>query len=320
MPITGISDQLVIPRLGKIHLGIKVQGQGETEYPKATEYFVVPPEVAEVYGEKPTSLNIMLPTEDPNQFAQQWLRCYGLTYGLVCRGDGITCRRKVDLHSGGFASRDTKDWGWEENLECPYEECEKWQKKHCRQVMNLQFLLPDVPGLGVWQIDTGSFYSIRNINSMVVLLRDIIGRVSMLMLTLKLGPIQVSPPGISQKTVHIMHLDKDIKLGALIRLAELPLAKMLMPEPEAEDAPADLFLEKGLEDAEAPPITAQEVENEHTALQHQFIGLSQMVGWSAQKTLEWIRNNYAPVEYAGQMSVEQLQQSIFYLESLRKVE
>ena len=31
--------------------------------------------------------------------------------------------------------------------------------------MNLQFLLPDCPGFGVYQLDTSSFHSMNNINS-----------------------------------------------------------------------------------------------------------------------------------------------------------
>ena len=45
MPIYGISDQVRLPRLGKIRLGIKKKTKGGVEYPFATEYFIVPPEI-----------------------------------------------------------------------------------------------------------------------------------------------------------------------------------------------------------------------------------------------------------------------------------
>ena len=47
------------PRAGKIHLGEKVTNAKGTTYPKATPYFVCPPEVQAVYGDKPTSLKVM---------------------------------------------------------------------------------------------------------------------------------------------------------------------------------------------------------------------------------------------------------------------
>jgi len=244
MPIEGLSDVVRIPRLGKIHLGVKVESKGKkgVQYPKATDYFVVPDEVKAVYGEKPTELEIMFPVEDPEIFAQQWLRAYSLTQGLVCIGNGIDARRKVDIATGAMADHETKQWEWKE-LTCDSQECTEYQTKRCRRVMNLQFLLPQVPGLGVYQIDTSSFYSIVNINSMIKMIKGILGRCSMVPLTLALGPIEVSPPGITKKTVYIMHIKKNIKLAQLAQIAQLPLARVLIPEPETEVPPDDLFPE-----------------------------------------------------------------------------
>lgn len=240
-PIESLSNIVRMPRLGKIRLGIKVDEPGKHPYPKATDYFVVPPEVAEVFGKKPTELEIMFPTEDAEQFAQQWLRAYSMTQGLVCIGDGQTSRRKVDKATGAMAGRDTKDWVWKDGLSCDPQECPEYLSKRCRRVMNLQVLIPAVTGLGVWQIDTSSFYSIVNINSMIKMLKAILGRCSMIPLTLGLGPIEVTPPGMSKKMVRVMHIKKDIKLADLARLAQLPPAQVLLPEPEVEEAPEDLF-------------------------------------------------------------------------------
>ena len=52
--IKGLSDKRRLPRLGKIRLGVKAISQKSgKEYPKETDYFVCPPEVQAVYGEKP---------------------------------------------------------------------------------------------------------------------------------------------------------------------------------------------------------------------------------------------------------------------------
>jgi len=257
-PIANLSDIVRIPRLGKVHLGIKVEQPGKSPYPKATDYFVVPPEVAEVFGEQPKELPIMFPTEDPNQFAQQWLRRYSLTQGLVCIGDGMTARRKIDLATGATADRNTKDWEWKEGLTCDPQECPEYMSKHCRRVMNLQFLIPECEGLGVWQVDSSSFYSILNINSMIRLLKATIGRCSMIPLTLALGPIEVTPPGQTKKVVHVMHIKKNIKLADLARLAQLPAAQILLPEPETAEPPEDLFPTEVLEEAEARGVAFED--------------------------------------------------------------
>ena len=241
MPIEGVSELVRIPRLGKIHLGIKVKARGkDAEYPKATDYFVAPDEVKAIYGEKPTEFPIMFPVEDPELFAQQWLRAYSMTQGLVCIGTGLAAHGKVDVATGALADHETKQWEWRD-LNCDPQECQKYQTKRCRRVMNLQFLLPEVPGLGVYQIDTSSFYSIVNINSMIKMLQGMLGRCSLVPLTLALGPIVVSPPGITQKTVHVMHIKKDIKIAELAHIAQLPLGKILIPEADTDEPPDDLF-------------------------------------------------------------------------------
>ena len=246
MPIEGLSNIIRIPRLGKIHLGVKTKSEkSKGEYPKATDYFVVPEEVQKVYGEKPTELEIMFPVEEPEMFAQQWLRAYSMSQGLVCIGDGLEARRKIDVETGAIANHATNQWEWHQ-VTCNPQECPEYQTKRCRRVMNLQFLLPNVPGLGVYQIDTSSFYSIVNINSMIKMLQGMLGRCSMVPLTLALGQIEVSPPGEKKKHVYIMHIKKNIKIAELARIAQLPPARVLIPEPETDEPPEDLFPEAAM--------------------------------------------------------------------------
>jgi len=262
MPIEGVSNARILPRLGKIRLGIKVEPPDKSPYPKATDYFVVPDEIMKVVGEKPKELQIMFPSNDMEQVARQYLRCYGQTFGLVCWGDGVKCHRKVDTLTGDLAGRNTKDWVWKDDMTCDYEECPEYGAR-CRRVMNLMFMLPDAPGLGVWQIDTTSFYSIREINSTLEIIRNLTkspdhpdGRIAFIPLTLTLGPYDVSPPGISKKTVHIMHIRTDVKLADVIKSAMLPPGRVLVPDPEIEEAPSDLYPKEVLELHEAQPAEA----------------------------------------------------------------
>jgi hypothetical protein len=258
-PIKNLSEIRRLPRLGKIHLGIKVELPGKNPYPKAVDYFVCPPEVQAVFGEKPKALTVMFPVEDDAKFAQQWYRCYSMSRGLICRGDGETADRTFDTATGALANRDTKETARRE-VACPGPDCQELQKKQCRPVMNLQFLLPSVPGLGVWQLDTSSFYSIVNINSGIELIRGLCGRIAMIPLTLSLGPQEVTPEGGKKKTVWVLHLTSLATLADIQKAALVPPAQALLPAPEPpeeEEAPGGLFPAEVLDAAEtaavAPP-------------------------------------------------------------------
>lgn len=256
-PIKGVSDIRRMPRLGKIRLGIKIQEPNKNPYPRATNYFVVPDEVKKMLNQdKPTRLPIMFPTENLEEFAQQWLRCYSFTQGLVCKGDGAKALRKIDVMTGAIADHTTAEWVFRD-VTCDPDTCPEYVgdperniKPQCRRVMNLLFLLPDVPGFGVWQLDTSSFYSIININSCVDLIMRLCGRISFIPLTLSLEPREVTPPGIKKKTVHILHIRSDVKLAEIQKLGRVPPERVLLPAVEEEEAPEDLFPEETLVEAE----------------------------------------------------------------------
>ncbi|MDP3063729.1 MAG: hypothetical protein Q8O40_11060, partial [Chloroflexota bacterium] len=219
-PIKGVSDRPRLPRLGKIRLGIKVEEEGKKPYPRAVDYFVCPLEVQAVLGEKPTSLPIAFPTDDPDQWASHYYRRYSSFRGLTCRGDGEKATRWVDLEKAvdkatgelptqeqshprfwPVASRETKKTIQRE-IECPPLSCPEFAQKQCKPVMNLQFMLPTVEGIGIWQLDTSSWNSIRNVlaglNLVKSLTRSVLGvpRLQLIPLTLSLVPLQVQPEGV----------------------------------------------------------------------------------------------------------------------------
>lgn len=256
-PIEGVSDIRRMPRLGKVRLGIKVEPEGKNPYPRATDFFVLPDLAKEYLKDKPKRLPIMFPNENVEEFAQQWLRCYSFTQGLICKGDGRTAIRKVDIETGDIARHTTQEWAFKP-LTCDPDNCPEYKgdaerniKPQCRRVMNLLFLMPDVPGFGVWQLDTSSFYSIVNINSCIDLIRRICGRISFIPLTLSLEPMEVSPPGIKKKTVHILAIRSDVKLADIQKLGRIPPERVLMPTVQEEEPPEDLFPEETLVEAEA---------------------------------------------------------------------
>ena len=261
-PIDKISDIRRLPRLGMIRLGIKKEGD-RCPYPQAVNYFVCPDEVKEVYGDKPTELDVMFPENDLELVAPQWYKCYSYSQGLICKGDGKKCRRKVDVITGDFASRDTREWEMAEGI-CEPEHCHMIGSKQCRKMMSLLFILPEVPRLGVYQLNTGSFYSIVNINSQIApdgFIRPFTkGKISFIPLKLSIGPQEVTPPGVGRKTIQTLKLWADVKLADIIRISRQRPAQVLLPTLEEEEPPDDLYPEDLL--AEAEVIQEEEVPPE----------------------------------------------------------
>jgi len=239
MAIKGVSDVVRLPRLGKIRLGVKKETDNGTLYPSSTDYFVCPAEVRKVFGEKPKELRIMFPTNDQAQWASQYLRCYSASRGLICRGDGETAIARVDIKTGEIATRDAADTELRE-VSCSPDNCSYYQRSQCRRVMNLQFLLPDCPGFGVYQLDTSSFHSIVNINSSLELIRGICGRLSMIPLSLKLVEQEVQPQG-RRKTVRVLSLTAPYTLAEIQKYAQIPPGQTLLLPPPDSEAPDDLF-------------------------------------------------------------------------------
>jgi len=253
MPIKGLTENRRLIRQGKIHLGIKVEkidpktkqpitnNRGEViTYPKATKYFVCPPEVQEVYGEQPDRLDVIIPVEDDELWCSQYYRQYSRTRGLTCKGDGETCRRMIDRQTGAIANRETKEVVWKEGLPCPGRACPDYQAKKCQEVMNLQFLLPRVRGLGIWQIDTGSINSIRNINDNATLIRAVCDRVSWIPLVLALEPKEVvNPDDGRKKVVRCLNLHHTKGLMELLEASAKPRTTLLISAPAEDQEPLD---------------------------------------------------------------------------------
>ena len=129
----------------------------------------------------------------------------------------------IDTDTGDLVNKDSLNTQMAE-MTCEGRECPNYAKGNCREIMNLQFMLPKISGLGVWQIDTSSINSIRNINSCIELIRAVYGRVRMVPLFLSIEPIEVTPPNVKKKTVHVLNLrSMDSMIQAAINARKTPL-------------------------------------------------------------------------------------------------
>jgi hypothetical protein len=227
--IKGLSDRRRLPLLGKIRLGIKKQSSKGTTYPAETDYFVCPPEVQKVYGEKPKSINIMLPVAQRHIIFPQAYRWYGTGRGLKCIGNGECANRFSD---------DKKAMT---EIECP---CEKLENGECKQRAFLMVMLPEVNMGGVYQVSTGAFNSIVDINSGLDYVEALVGRVQMVPLKLLREPIETHNDGKKQ-THYTLRLRFDGDVNFLNQLREntkrimLESEKIALPPPQDENPEAD---------------------------------------------------------------------------------
>ena len=175
----GFSEHRRIPRLGKIRLGIKVQkvkGDGQTvEYPKETKHFVVPQEVQDVYGAEPMELDVMLPSDDSTVVFPQSLAWFGSTKGLKCKGDMETAER-LNPETGAWEKR---------TCPCEHYKSDENPKGECTESGILIAILPKVNMGGTYQLRTGSYHSVVDINSGLDYIRALIGRICMVPLKLR---------------------------------------------------------------------------------------------------------------------------------------
>jgi len=256
MPIRGLSEQGRIPRIGKIHLGVKVQSEKNPNvwYPKATPYFVLTdaPYVREVYPDKPIELRIMFPAESDEKIASQYYRAYKQITGLVCKGDGYKATARVDsakwrgkVELGIWANSESKETQMVEIPcagvgydGCP--PCPAYENKDCKRIMMLQFFVLGCRRFGIHQLDTSSVNSILNINGMLDVMRNnrvLGGNVSGVKLLLTLVPQEViSPDDSKRKTVYVLQLTAEEDVEELRRLTA-QTAVPAMPEGRGEETP-----------------------------------------------------------------------------------
>lgn len=172
--IKGISERKRLPIIGKIRLGVRVNGHNGM-YPQETPYFIVPPEVAATYGDKPTELDVIFMLNDEVRMFPQALKMYSAS-GLKCIGNGEQASRLNE-----------ETYRFEPIPQCP---CDKLSTRECSKRANLLVMIPKVSNGGLYQIDTGSQDSIDNINGYFEFLKITLGRIANIPLKLRRIPHQ----------------------------------------------------------------------------------------------------------------------------------
>jgi hypothetical protein len=165
-----------------------------------------------------------------------------------CKGDGETCRAKLDTATGTLADRNTIDWKYEQ-MTCQGEECPEFQEGNCKRVMSLLFVLFELPGLGVYQLDTSNRSSIINTNSFIYMLNSMTrGRFAMVPLKMSLLKEERQTPKGKQNISCLVFNKDDIRPMDLVK--GIAGQNLLVEAADEEEPPDDLYPPKVLESAD----------------------------------------------------------------------
>lgn len=163
--VRGLTDSPRAPLVAKAKIGEK----GDRGQPKRLDYiiFVEPqtgrrlPEYQAVFGEKPTSFKALLSADTITDMVDVAWKRYG-KQGLKCRGDG---ERGVERDTG-VVHECAGDFGAEGQYRCLYANPRPPkpgktdpEPPECKPVLSMRLVVPQIPGLGVVQLDTGGVAS-----------------------------------------------------------------------------------------------------------------------------------------------------------------
>lgn len=220
-----LNRQRQLAEQGRIRLGFTlVSAKTGKAYPKASDTFVLTShsrehiaKAADVWGgdveewqplgngaqqwrciTKSSEIDAILPPGDPlSQAYEMWSKG-----GCVRRCDGLT--EQLSGSPCPCFAQFGDDW------------YEQPQGKVCDSKSRLKVLLPDMPGLGSWRLETGSFYATDEIAGMVDFIRGSVGDQTMVPVRLRIEPrTRVAGGQTKQFVVPVLDL-RGVTAGALV--------------------------------------------------------------------------------------------------------
>ena len=284
MPIDGLTEIDRPPRQGMLRLGIKKKTTGGKEYPSEVDYFILDPETPDPvekerlislfhteFGKEPKSISIMLTHSNIDEAFPQNYKRYGKNTALKCIGDGKTALCTDPQFVQGLKVVSEHPDRKLPIVECAGRECkfavvnEASTNKECKATATLSIEIPALGGIGVWQITTGSFNSILNINGFI---RDMVkrfGRAHMLPLTLERREIETIFKG--KKAKHYpLYMNTDKSMTEMMKTLNIAPERVLI-ETYGEQikelpAPVEIMDAEGteVEDAEIDRQAANDEE------------------------------------------------------------
>ena len=298
LPIDGLTEIDRQPRQGMIRLGIKKETAAGKEYPAEVNYFILDPETPdpeerqrlidlfhEEFGDEPKCISIYLTHSTIDEAFPQNYKRYGRNTALKCIGDGKSALCTDPQFVQGLKALTVEELAKIREVEvgevkidptrpiveCAGRECkfsvvnEESQNKECKATATLSIEIPALGGIGVWQITTGSFNSILNINGFIRDMVNRFGRAHMLPLTLERREIETIFKG--KKAKHYpLYLNTDKSMAEMMKTLSIAPERVLIEAygEQVKELPAP----EEIMDAEATEVPA---ETEKTAVPEQRV-------------------------------------------------
>ncbi|MCK5601624.1 hypothetical protein KAR91_07145 [Candidatus Pacearchaeota archaeon] len=275
--IDRVKDAIRAPRIGKIHLGVMakiVKDNKDVYYPKEVEYFVLPDELKPILGEKPTSIQIALHSNDIEEIIPYAYKQYR-NGKLYCKGNGKE------------ACRATGEPGIFEDIVCLGDDCPDYKVKDKKKKCSIRALffviIPKKSMTGVYQIDTGSWNSIVDIISFLGPLKEQFGRLTNLykpgyvpLLTLSRHEIQTQGSGRKEKHF-TMKIDCDLSSDEFSKMQDALSDPYLIAQrkKKAQDEINDLY----------NPGTPSSIKVDPDEIDDEFMGEEPYEGPQGEKSL-----------------------------------
>lgn len=146
-------NRLAFPKIGKISCGMKIVNSNGREMPKSLDYFVANGKYKslfdEAYGEKPSTIQIVFPSDDATLVCNEFYEFRDNAGKLVAQGDGESFKVWSDK-TKSYTNLSTLDYpDLMDMVARKYPKCE-WKVS-----LTLNFLIPKVRGvMGVWSFST----------------------------------------------------------------------------------------------------------------------------------------------------------------------
>lgn len=213
-------NRLPFPVVGKVKCGMK----SEKGYPMSVDYFVASgnyaPLFTQAYGEKPTTIQIVFPSDDPELVCREEYILRDNAGKLVSSGDGVNFRTWSEKQKKYIDVTTEEQPNLMEMLASHY-------KQEWKVTLTLNFILPLVRGvMGCWQFQTkGSASTIPQVRDTFDAMLSRNGRVAGVVFDLSVVMHKSQKPGDSSRypVVSLIPNESEPNLRA-VKNASKPIA------------------------------------------------------------------------------------------------
>lgn len=260
MAIAMVRENVRLPVIGKIRLGIRKETDRGTEYPESVPHFVLhdAPDLEKVIGKTATEFDCFFLTDDIDEAIPNWYKWYsggkrdkaGNIVGgdLKCYGEGPIAVNDDGSFVPGVAHHiDARDKVTKiiPTRECLGEKCKDFLgangRAQCGPSMTVNVFIPEASLYGIFTIDTKSKTSIGRFVNQLTLLKEQFGKIKGIPFTIYREPVSMKDPNGSgaKKTQYILSIRPNegffAAKGALIQARVANVMNQNLMGPAAQD-------------------------------------------------------------------------------------